>query len=189
LAGLPWTSGALAKAALKGAFEPVSASGFEAVVALLPWTAVGTSALMVRFLSLVWSSRDDHHGAVASAGMAVNWGVSVLLSAVVIWFWPAWLVAPFRAKTLAAGPVWMAAWPALVGISLAAVVGASPMLRGLFQRPLVPAGDLLYVLLRVASAAASAVAGPVSGLCRAAERARTIWGEVAGKWYFAAGGK
>lgn len=131
LAGFPLTSGALAKAALKDALAALPAPWPQALGALLPAAAAGTTLLMARFLLALAVQTP-----AAKNGMAAPWLVTVALSLGV-----PWLVAPAapRADALAA------ALPVAIGAAIAAAVAwRRPLAREREAR--IAAGDLLQWL-------------------------------------------
>jgi hydrogenase-4 component B len=128
LAGLPWTSGALAKQALKAPVYEATASWAGTIEFLLTLAAVGTTLLMARFL---WCVR-PHAKAVSGAlswEMILPWLVLSLAALVMPWI---------RGGT--AGLTWSLVWPLALGVVLALTM--PPLLRG--RRVLqLPEGDLL----------------------------------------------
>ena len=140
LAGLPFTSGAVVKSALKAALPALPAPWPEVLAIGLPLAAVGTTLLMARLLFLA-----APRGVRAStAGLA--WAAfAPLLLAVALGPW--WI-----------GPVplpqdsWLAAlWPGLSGAAIAGVTYAA-WRQGLWRAaPTVPPGDVVVPLERVAS--------------------------------------
>lgn len=131
LAGMPWTSGALAKHALKSALYDLPEPWPAALGALLPAAAVGTTLLMARFLIALASE-----GSSAKRGMVPAWLTSIALSATV-----AWQVAP----SAQAGDILAAVLPAAIGATIAVVVA---WLRPFApeRTPFIAAGDLLFWL-------------------------------------------
>ena len=150
LAGAPFTSGALAKVALKSnlAFLP---GGWATVLGiLLPLAAVGTTLIMARFLSLTWPRR----AAPAEPAALGTWPPWLCLVAAVllgVWLLPgAWGWLPDK---LTPQKLWLATWPLLVGGGLAAL-GA--WLRRWFPGDpsrWLPAGDVGVLLEKVVSLA------------------------------------
>ncbi len=136
LAGAPLTGGALAKAAVKDGAP-------EAVALAFSVAALGSTALLARYL-LVVRRAERHGGAPATCWLA--FGACTLLAPLVPWL----LAAPaVREKVLATGGLWTAAWPVLLGVAL---VAAALVLR--VRAPLLPLGDLLVPMERIAALAA-----------------------------------
>jgi formate hydrogenlyase subunit 3/multisubunit Na+/H+ antiporter MnhD subunit len=139
LAGAPFTSGALAKVALKSNLGFLS-DGWAAVLGiLLPLAAVGTTVLMIRLLVLVWSPRDDAPD-VRSEGLWTPWLLLVVAVLVGVWLLPGspdWL-----SKKLTPASLWLATWPLIVGGVLAAL--GARLRRSLAADPMqwVPPGDI-----------------------------------------------
>jgi hypothetical protein len=152
LAGAPFTSGALAKVALKSNItflpEPVAVT----LSILLPLAAVGTTLKMARFLWLTWprstaAGEEDAGPALGSrsadSGAGGLWAPWLFLVGAVlagVWLLPGawgWLPAKFTPQKL-----WLATWPLLVGAGLAVVAAR---LRHDFSGKLsrwLPAGDM-----------------------------------------------
>lgn len=144
LAGAPLTSGAIAKIVLKEATAVAPGGWHDALETLLPVAAVGTTLLMARFLYLVATreasgSQEPAGGRDLSAATA--WGLLLAAVAGALWLWPAEEVAYAAGKSLTAHYVWLAAWPVVLGIGIAAVAWAA---RGVSVRfvGIVPPGDV-----------------------------------------------
>ena len=127
LAGVPLTSGAVAKIALKEVAGLGMPAWAQPLSLLLPVAAVGTTLLMARFLYLVWP-RGGGHG--AARGMIVSWLTLILMSVLAIWSWPAPFAATLIEKSLTLGGLWVLLWPVLLGTGIAIVVGARSRARG-----------------------------------------------------------
>jgi hypothetical protein len=152
LAGAPFTSGALAKVALKSQLSFLPGGWASVLGVLLALAAAGTALKMARFLQLTWPRRaptaDEH-----ATGLWPPW--LCLVAAVIggVWLLPGalgWLPPKLTPQKL-----WLATWPLLVGGGLAAL-GA--WLRRWFSGdPLrwLPAGDLGVLLERVVEAVRS----------------------------------
>ncbi|MEW6490642.1 MAG: complex I subunit 5 family protein, partial [Thermodesulfobacteriota bacterium] len=138
LAGVPFTSGAAAKAALKGAVDLAPGAWPAALAWLLPLAAVGTAALMGRFLFLVWPRGDGDSD--PSFGLGTPWALLVLACAGAAWAGPA---AGYGEGASWSG-LWSSFWPAAAGGAAALVVWRT--VRQLPAR--VPEGDLLVPTLR-----------------------------------------
>jgi formate hydrogenlyase subunit 3/multisubunit Na+/H+ antiporter MnhD subunit len=152
LTGAPFTSGFAAKYALYGALYYVSGPFGDVARALLPWAAVGTSALMARVLLLVAAApvggtretpvNESRFGSNAGIRVAV-WVFSLLLVASATWLWPAPWAADAAEHALELGSLWAAIWPVLVvaGITLA----LSAVGRASYPGRLIP-GDWMVLL-------------------------------------------
>jgi hydrogenase-4 component B len=153
LAGAPFSSGAVAKLALKSnlAFLP---DGLAAALGiLLPLAAVGTTLKMARFLWLTWPHRPLDDAADRDAGRSGIWLPWLLLVAAVpaaVWLLPGALVLLPTKLTLE--KLWLTSWPLLLGGSLAAL-GAwlRPRLAARAERWL-PAGDVGVLVERLVAA-------------------------------------
>lgn len=127
LCGLPWTSGALAKSALKAGLQEAPPVWVGPVETLLTATAVGTTLLVARFLWLIGATSPG-------VGRPIPWqmlGPWLALSSIALllpWLWPG-----------TADMAWSLMWPLAAGLLLAAI--ALIWRRGAPIR--VPEGDLL----------------------------------------------
>jgi hypothetical protein len=139
LAGAPFTSGALAKTALKGNVAFLPEGWAIALGILLPLAAAGTTLKMARFLSLTWP-RPGHATESSARGLWLPWLGLVVAMLVGVWLLPGALeVLP---KKVSPEKLWDALWPLLVGGALAAL--ASSLRRWFSADPdrWLPAGDI-----------------------------------------------
>lgn len=138
LAGAPWTSGALAKDALKAALSVLPAPWPGWLAWLLPAAAIGTTLLMARLL-LVMAAERGH----ATRGLAPPWLAAVVASVGLAWLMTSRLPPAPLLATLA---------PVAIGAALAA---AAARWRPLATNgpPGIPPGDLLAWLAPAAGAA------------------------------------
>jgi formate hydrogenlyase subunit 3/multisubunit Na+/H+ antiporter MnhD subunit len=130
--GLPLSGGALAKLAVKA---PLGA-GVVGLLATL--AAVGSTVLMLHFLSRLRSSATSDPRATAPRGLVWPW-LGVAFAAVAV-PWALFLTAGLGtlADVLAPSALWEVLWPVLLGVALAAG------LRRLGHRlPPVPEGDVV----------------------------------------------
>jgi len=170
LAGAPFTSGALAKTALKGNLAFLPDGWATALGILLPLAAVGTTLKMARFLWLTWPRRAGFaHG--SASGLWLPWLGLVVAVLVGVWLLPGALEAlPAKLEPVS---LWDAIWPLLAGSALAAL-GA--WLRRWFSGDLtrwLPAGDVGVFLERLLAALRRRVqdAAPFQHACGAGKRA------------------
>jgi hydrogenase-4 component B len=149
LAGAPWTSGALAKTALKSATGGLPAAWADALAVLLPLAAIGTTLLMARFLILVWPRESDEGH--LNAGLVVPWGGLLAAVALTFYGWPVVVERAGIGSGLSAAwtAAWTAAWPVLAGAVLS--WAAWKWGRGWAGRAAIPAGDLLALVEAAAS--------------------------------------
>ncbi len=138
LAGMPFTSGGLAKAMLKAEAAAVASPWGELLSASLPWTGVAITVLMARFLYLAWP-RASTMGARLAHRLAAPWVVLIVALMLVpissgvadtpaLWTWSATmsdLAIPAIGGALAAIGAWV--WAKL----------------GRHRMPVVSAGDLV----------------------------------------------
>jgi len=134
LAGAPFTSGAIAKGALKAL--DVGPGWIDLFLSL---SSLGTTLLMVRFVSLMLKQ----DGAEAP-GTHLPWATAVAASTSFVWLWPpaaAWLGHSISGKALLAS-----LWPVLIGAAVALIIGRLIHPSG---KPLIPPGDVLVLLERL----------------------------------------
>ena len=138
LAGLPMTSGAVAKAALKESAYILPPEWL--VETLLGFAAVGTTLLMARFLWLMWQSEPSAKQPPRS--MWGSWAVLLVLTAALLFVLP--LARTAVADSLGVDKFWPSLWPVLLGIGLAAA--AIRFFPRTISLPLIPPGDLIVPL-------------------------------------------
>jgi multicomponent Na+:H+ antiporter subunit D len=134
LAGLPFTSGALAKAALK-----TSVADISWLASALPITAIGTPYLMIRFMSLMRdASAKAEKDSQLSWAAGVAYALLLLISVGILYPLPQ---AQYFLPTLFTSSVlWSALWPILLGLAL--YIGFH---RHMTRIKPVPAGDLVIL--------------------------------------------
>ena len=131
LAGAPLTSGAIAKTALKSVD-----AGPAWVDLFLSLSSAATSILLVRFLALMWTKDGEE-----KPGTLAPWLLSVMLSTLTLWLWPA--TAAFLGYGIALSAIASSLAPVLLGGSAGLV--AAWLLRGV-AKPLVAPGDFIHGL-------------------------------------------
>lgn len=139
LAGLPFTSGAVAKIGLKSLTHVLPAPWLDWIAFLLLLSAVGTTLLMARFLFLAWPQGAG--SSPATAGLRLPWAILLIFVAVSTWLWPE--ANEGALKTLSLSKFWGALWPGGAGaiIAWAAWVLVQKVdIKLAFQ---IPAGDIL----------------------------------------------
>ena len=142
IAGAPLTSGALAKIALKDAL-PASTGG--ALALLLSIAAIGSTLLMVRFVSLALASGVGSRSG-AHAGIWMPWALLTTAVAVLA-FGPMGVAGlPDVSPSLESDAIWSLSWPVAGG--LAAYWTARRLWPSARSEPRVPAGDVLWVVMR-----------------------------------------
>jgi len=138
LAGLPLTSGALAKYATK----PLFGDGLAATLATL--SAAGSTLLMLHFLRLLRQMPAADPDAAPEAGIWLSWAVVAVASLVLPWMLFQPVTGYALADLFAAKALWTAVWPILLGSVLA---------LGLFRigtaLPQVPEGDVIVLAERL----------------------------------------
>jgi formate hydrogenlyase subunit 3/multisubunit Na+/H+ antiporter MnhD subunit len=139
LAGAPFTSGAVAKIALKLPLKDLQDSWIYGLYLLLPLAAIGTTLLMARFIFIV-TTRPAIHGR-PRFGVWLSWSLTVLLTATVAWLLPAGRKAV--SESLQPISLWQALWPVAIGISLSGIVWFKAIRKEWPQMPAIPQGDIL----------------------------------------------
>jgi formate hydrogenlyase subunit 3/multisubunit Na+/H+ antiporter MnhD subunit len=171
LAGAPFTSGAIAKLALKSNIDFLPGAWPVWLGILLPIAAAGTTLKMLRYLSLLWKSR---RAAVAdtATGLWAPWSFTIAAVLGGVWLLPgSWELLPTK---LSPAKLWTATWPLLAGIALASVpVLARRLMRRKFGME-IPAGDVLVFgeALFARLPGGRAVQSIAATYARALERAR-----------------
>ena len=121
LAGLPFTSGAVAKLAMKDVLQPGDLDFFMAhyLPVLMTTGAIATLLLVWRFL---WAQQLQVKTGANASGMWAGWGMATVASLVLFWWLPRHAALPETdwAATMESN-VWMLAWPILAATGLAAI--------------------------------------------------------------------
>jgi formate hydrogenlyase subunit 3/multisubunit Na+/H+ antiporter MnhD subunit len=138
LAGLPLTSGALAKYATK----PLFGDGLAATLTAL--SAAGSTLLMLHFLRLLRQMPAAAPDAAPEAGIWLPWATVALASLVLPWMLFQHVTGYALADLFETKALWTAVWPLLLGTILA---------LGLFRigtaLPQVPEGDVIVLVERL----------------------------------------
>lgn len=143
LAGLPFTSGAVAKIGLTTLTDYLPAPWPEWMAALLSLVAVGTTCLMARLLYLVWYQGSGHPQ--KTIGLWLPWLISLNVVAFSVWLWP--VADTFALRQLSIAGFWHALLPAAAGAAGAWTVWALAR-KGRITFPFrIPAGDILVLAL------------------------------------------
>lgn len=163
MAGLPLTSGGVAKTALKHAVHDAPGAWPELLGTLLSLSSTGTLLLLIHFVMVLL----QHEGSEPEPPPARIWIPWALLTgsvAVLIWLLP-WSDIPRTAReSIAVDSLWSSLWPIVLGISIVWAAYRLGFRAGLSAPPLVPPGDLLAPLERACEwlrAAAVKVIAPV----------------------------
>ncbi len=140
LTGAPFTSGAIAKLALKSNLQFLPGTWPSWLGAILPVAAVGTTLLMLRFLWLLATAPAKPS---ATRGVAVPWAVLVGAVVVGVWLFPgSWDLVPTK---LSPAKLWLATWPLLAGGSLALLPILLRRLGFLAPPVTIPPGDVVVL--------------------------------------------
>jgi len=114
LAGLPFTSGAIAKTAFKELAVNLGEPWYGLSVFFLPITAMGTTMLMLHFISILRHSKST--GTSKNAEHSVIFPISLIATLTIIWLWPA--ARHSASHSLAATTLLQALWPVIGGCLL-----------------------------------------------------------------------
>lgn len=192
LAGLPWTSGALAKLAMKKALVD-QVPGMVSAPYLSPLLSAGAVATLLLVLRFLWLQRQPGRSGTHPDGhppaLLAGWLLATLASLVLFWF------LPWRVHDLVAAPHWLPKagqylsllWPIGLGLALAVLVALSPL-----RAPAIPPGDLLAPLtiarrwLRAAVPVPRKPALTLPGPLRQAARRFPAWSATGEQWLRAA---
>jgi formate hydrogenlyase subunit 3/multisubunit Na+/H+ antiporter MnhD subunit len=148
LAGAPFTSGAVAKLALKSNLEFLPGSWPFWLGVSLPIAAVGTTGMMARLVWLVRPPGAPKAFAGERTRVSAPWAVSVVAVVVGVWMLPgSW---DLLTKSLTPEKLWAAVWPLLAGAALAGVPVALQRAGRDPHTPEIPPGDVL-VLAEIAA--------------------------------------
>lgn len=143
LAGLPLTSGAVAKIGLKGAVALAPAGWAHAMEWLLPLAAFGTTVLMARYLQAAFAPRAAQERDVKMVRERLAAFIGALAAvASVVWLMPVDLVGHTTGKVFDPHYLWILAWPVAAGIAVAAVVGLMSSCRIVAATVSLPLGDV-----------------------------------------------
>ncbi len=138
LAGLPFTSGAIAKFAVKEIVHGLPGQFAAALELVLPLSALATMLLLCHFLKII--SQTPSRPASISAGMFSPWFALLGTGGVLLWFWPqrpgyVWHGAEMDL-------LWQGLWPVALGWGLMAALWKWWPAKMVFT---VPAGDILWL--------------------------------------------
>jgi len=143
LAGAPFTSGAIAKIALKSPLKDFQGPWIFDLNWLLSMAAIGTTLLMARFLFVV-TLRSSAHGE-PRLGMWLSWTLTVLPTAFAVWLLPVAQEAASMALQPAA--LWQALWSVGVGILISGIVWLMAARNNWRPVPCFPQGDFLFIVI------------------------------------------
>jgi formate hydrogenlyase subunit 3/multisubunit Na+/H+ antiporter MnhD subunit len=138
LAGLPFTSGALAKFATK----PLFGEGLAALLATL--SAAGSAFLMMHFLGRLQTMAHENPGATPQPGLVLAWATVAAASFVVPWALLQDVTTYTLLETLSAKALWAASWPIAIGILLALCARRLDA-----SIPRIPEGDVIVLAERL----------------------------------------
>jgi formate hydrogenlyase subunit 3/multisubunit Na+/H+ antiporter MnhD subunit len=170
LAGLPLTSGAVAKAALKSLTDKLAGGWAEALSLGLSLAAIGTTLLMARFLWLIWHAPKPHKAIPRL--MWLTWTALLIGVASVIFILPEASAAVN--ESLKESKVAAAVPPILIGaalsaaVALVATVGAKRLPA--LKLPLVAPGDVLIVFAALYTALDRLLRAALEGIVALQER-------------------
>lgn len=170
LAGAPFTSGSVAKAALKSAFADSAVGWSGAMERLLAFAALGTTLLMGRFLFLMWT-RGMTETARCASSLRISWLTAVVVSASAVWLIPLELFHEAGGAALSPYHIKASLWPVVAGAGIAGLLWRLRIGRGRILALKIPAGDILALVSLLGDptqAAAARVGGAIAGWTAAA---------------------
>lgn len=146
LAGVPGTSGALVKSALKYAIPAGNHTMLDWAMLGLTWGAVGTSLLMIRYLwkvssQLKWSS--DNSANEGMGAMHCGWILLVGASVGLVGVSLSPLFHQAAQSSWSGAGLWSGSWPWVLALLLAILAGWYRKSLETWRRWVPPAGDLL----------------------------------------------
>lgn len=147
LAGLPFTSGAVSKLAMKHGLAPETLT-FTGAGYLAPLMTAGAVATLLLVLRTLWTLRETMAVGRIPRAMLLGWLLASLCSLVLFWFLPWGLPGaqqPSWVPSLYDG--WALVWPLLLAAALALLVWRCGV-----RAPQIPAGDGLVLLEAMARA-------------------------------------
>ena len=170
LAGAPFTSGAVAKVALKDALADSAAGWSGGIERLLAVATLGTALLMGRFLLLMWT-RSKMEAVQHAGGLRVPWLAAVVVSSSAVWLVPLELFHEARVAILSWHTIKASLWPVVAGAGIVGLLWRLSRGRGRALALKIPAGDILAPLSRLGATlqdAAVRSAGAIAGWTAAA---------------------
>ena len=144
LAGAPFTSGAVAKIALKLPLKSIQETWINALNYLLLLSATGTTLLLVRFLFVVTRPSKSHDR--PHLGVWLSWFSTITLSTLAVWLLPTAQEAVSIALRPAA--LWSSLWPVVIGVIISGSVWLAWVRRQWWLKFRIPQGDLLIVFMK-----------------------------------------
>lgn len=145
LAGLPATSGFLAKTVLKDVSHGAPDPWLDLLDLLLPIAAVVTTLLMARFLVLVQPTASGDHG--PERGIWLPWAVLLVGVGVAAWVLPGYYNLDVIGPGLfTAGNLLASIWPVILGVTAAVIAWEASRRKHLRTVPVIPPGDLLVLV-------------------------------------------
>ena len=148
LAGMPLTSGALAKVMLKATTDAAPGYWPELLALLLPIAAIGTTLLMARFLWIAWPRRDTKPNG-SMLGIWISWLAVLVAVAIAAFLW-SWGNESSTIKSLLSPAKMLAAlWPVIAGVVIALTAAIVSTAGYRLRVPVVPAGDILEFAVRL----------------------------------------
>lgn len=138
LAGLPFSSGALAKLATK----PLFSDDLPQLLATL--SAAGSTLLMLHFLDHLRPLANERPDAIAHPGMLSSWAFIAAATLVLPWAIFSEATGYALSDAASAKALWSATWPLAIGALLALALKHAKV-----RLPLIPEGDVIVLLERL----------------------------------------
>lgn len=162
LAGLPFSSGALAKLVTK----PLFGDGLVAAAAAA--SAVGSALLMFHFVNCLRAKVHEDDEKAPELSLLLSWAIVGLASLLVPWVLFGNVTRYTFPDAVTAGALWGAAWPVALGALLAVLVK-----RSQDRFPAIPEGDIVVFYEKLGQLGDS-----IGALIAQAERSLRKWPEA-----------
>ena len=146
LAGIPLSTGSLAKLALKTCAAGSSTAVATWLTLLLPLSSIATTLVMLRFLYLIWPDRSEHHPRPGSWAM-LAWTMLSICACFLPWIWAGYYQQHLVSIALTPAYTVKTTWPILAGI---VITGGALLLHykwPTYTQIRIPEGDLLELFL------------------------------------------
>jgi len=113
LAGLPLTSGAIAKTGFKELTASIG-EPWSSLTLFMPLSAIGTTMLVLHFIQIV--RKTGHEENTHPSSFSSAWAISLAAVSLFLWIWP--VAGTHAIHSLAGNKMWQGLWPVAVGCLL-----------------------------------------------------------------------
>lgn len=114
LAGLPLTSGSIAKIGFKELTSSIGDPWLGLSMWFLPLTATGTTMLVLHFTNVLYRTKNKHHSSAAPSSLPFAASLLAVISA--LWIWPTARI--YASHCLTGAKAWQSLWPVILGFLL-----------------------------------------------------------------------